>query len=270
MSDRQDYFQNLLELMDVLRGPGGCPWDKEQTRETLKPMLVEETYEVLEALEKSDSDELCEELGDLLFQIVFHSQISKEKGEFDAYDVCCRCYKKMVGRHPHVFGGESYKDADELLKHWEDIKASEKKASGRATSKESLLDGVPEKLPALYEAYQISSKAARVGFDWDSIEAVRDQLLEEFEELQAALQESDKERMKEEVGDLLFCALNISRHLQIDPETALSSANRKFTNRFKAMEKHFAEREKPLKEVGVQEMERVWQKQKASRDANRA
>ena len=241
--------------MDTLRGPGGCPWDQEQTRETLKPLLVEEAFEVLEALDGSDSNELCEELGDLLFQ---------EKEEFDIHDVCRRSYEKMVRRHPHVFGDEHYRDSRELLRHWEEIKATEKELAGGAVTRESLLDGIPEKIPALYATYQMSSKAARVGFDWNSIEQIRDKLVEEFEELQDALRQGEEKQIKEEVGDLLFASLNIARYLQIDPETALNGANRKFSARFRAMEKHFASEGRALKEVPLEEMEAFWQDSKQS------
>jgi tetrapyrrole methylase family protein / MazG family protein len=259
MADREDYFQKLIDLMDILRSPEGCPWDREQTRETLKPMLIEEAYEVLEALDKEDSDELCEELGDLLFQVVFHARIAKEKGEFDAHEVCRRVYEKMVGRHPHVFGDASYEDAGELLKHWEDIKAAEKKSAGRVSNRKSLLEGIPPGLPGIYTAYQIASKASRVGFDWPDIQGIRDKILEEFAELEAAVAAQDFDRVKEEVGDLLFAALNVARHLKIDPETALNRANGKFSKRFQLMEKHFSSQGRPLKNVDLEEMERVWQ-----------
>lgn len=270
MDGQENYFHRLVELMDTLRGPQGCPWDKEQTRETLKPMLIEEAYEVLEALDESNPDGLCEELGDLLFQVIFHSRISKENGEFDAYDVCRRIYEKMIRRHPHVFGTSSYEDARDLLKHWEDIKTAEKRALGKKVDARSLVEGIPENLPALYASYQISSKAARVGFDWPDIEGIRDQFLEEFSELQSAIQEGNSERIKEEVGDLLFTALNLSRFLQIDPETALKQANRKFSERFKNMERHFARKKRDLKEVGVEEMEAVWQEQKKGDEKRKA
>ncbi len=265
VTHEEDYFHKLLELMETLRGPDGCPWDQEQTRETLKPLLVEETYEVLEALDGSDPEELCEELGDLLFQVIFHSCIAQEKGEFDIHRVCRGSFNKMVARHPHVFGDASYKDSKELLQHWEEIKAAEKKAAGRKVTRESILDGIPEQIPALYGAYQTSSKAARVGFDWENLEGIRDQFLEEFEELQAAIQEKDEAKIKEEVGDLLLTAINISRQLQIDPETALTRANRKFTMRFKAMEKHFTGQGRALREVPVDEMETFWQTHKHDR-----
>ena len=252
--------------MDLLRSPKGCPWDREQTRESLKPMLVEETHEVLSALDGSDPDELCEELGDLLFQVIFHSRIAQEKEEFDAYDVCRRSYQKMVRRHPHVFGAATYQDARQLLKDWEDIKTAEKQARGQKVSRESLLDGIPKTLPTLYVAYQISSKAARVGFDWPHIEGIREKFLEEFQELEEAIRSEEDQRIKEEVGDLLFTVLNIARFLEIDPETALERANGKFSERFRNMERHFARQGRSLKEVGVGEMEAVWKQQKAKNE----
>lgn len=265
--EEKDHFARLVELMDVLRGPEGCPWDREQTRETLKPMLVEEAFEVLEALDREDPDELCEELGDLLFQIVFHSRIAKERGEFDVYEVSRRVYEKMVARHPHVFGDVSFADSQELLRNWEDIKAAEKTGQGRSPDRESLLDGIPEQLPSMYTTYQMTSKAARVGFDWSDIEGIRQKVLEEFEELAEVLAEGDRDRLKEEVGDLLFSILNVARFLEVDPETALRNANRKFARRFRAMEKHFAQQERQLKEVSPDEMEKIWQGNKSSSGA---
>jgi tetrapyrrole methylase family protein / MazG family protein len=262
VTEREKYFRNLVELMDVLRGPDGCPWDRDQTRETLKPMLVEECYEVLEALDTDNPDELCEELGDLLFQIVFHARIAQERGEFDAYEICRRVYEKMVRRHPHVFADANYQDARELLKHWEDIKAAEQKAAGRTKVKESLLDGIPPGLPALYTTYQVSAKAARVGFDWADIAGIREKLNEEFDELKAAVDDGDPDRVKEEVGDLLFAAVNVARFLQIDPETALNGANEKFARRFRKLEKHFGEQGQSLKNASLEEMELSWQELK--------
>jgi len=264
MTQPESYFDKLVNLMDTLREPGGCPWDQEQTRETLKPMLIEEAHEVLEALDSEDSDEICEELGDLLFQVIFHSRISKEREEFDAYEVCRRVYKKMVGRHPHVFADATFADSQELLKHWEEIKAAEKERAGNKNPKESLLEGIPESLPALYVTYQITSKASRVGFDWHDIEGIREKFLEEFEELQNALKSEDHDRVKEEVGDLLFAALNIARHLQIDPETALKRANSKFLHRFQAMEAIAKRRGRPLRDLSLEEMELIWQEVKRS------
>ncbi len=212
-TNRYDYFHKLAQLMDVLRSPEGCPWDLEQTRETLKPMLIEEAYEVLEALDGNDPDELLEELGDLLFQVVFHSRIAKERQEFDLYDVCRAVFLKMVRRHPHVFGEEHFEDSQELLRNWEDLKSAEKAAAGRKDKKESLLDGIPQELPTIYRTHQITAKAARVGFDWESVDGIQEQWDEEFEELQAARATGDQSAIQEEVGDLLFTALNVARYL---------------------------------------------------------
>jgi MazG family protein len=264
MDPQTHYFDKLVELMDILRGPGGCPWDREQTRETLKPMLIEEAYEVLEALDSPASDDLCEELGDLLFQVVFHSRIAKERGEFDAYDVCRRVYEKMVNRHPHVFGDRTIDTSEELLRNWEEIKAQEKQAAGKTYEKESLLDGIPEDLPSMYRAYQMTAKAARVGFDWPQLSGLRDKFLEEFQELEAAVAQGNGERIREEVGDLVFVALNVARYLEVDPETALRGANRKFKSRFQGMERVLKSEGHSLKEVDLEEMERVWQAQKGS------
>lgn len=262
MAETTDYFSKLLELMATLRGPHGCPWDREQNRETLKPMLVEETWEVLEALDGDQPDALCEELGDLLFQIVFHCQIAQERGEFDAQEVCRRLYEKMVARHPHVFGDREIRDSRELLRNWEEIKASQQASAGKNHARKSLLDGVPAGLPAVYRAYQVTAKAARVGFDWPDLEGLRAKLMEEFDELQAARQQGDPRKIKEEVGDLVFAALNVARYLEIDPETAISRANDKFVARFQAMEEEFSRQGRALKDVGLEEMEAVWQAQK--------
>jgi tetrapyrrole methylase family protein/MazG family protein len=270
MRREENYFEKLIELMDVLRDPGGCPWDREQTRETLKPMLIEEAHEVLDALDSDDPDNLCEELGDLLFQILFHCKIADERQEFNIHDVCRRVYKKMVRRHPHVFGDRQIADSQELLRNWEELKAAEKAQAGRPVKKDkSLLDGIPKSLPALYTAYQITSKAARVGFDWPELEGIREKFLEEFEELLEALRESNDEHVKEEVGDLVFVGLNIARYLQIDPETALNRANLKFVARFQAMERAFAENGRSLKDASLEEMENVWQSQKKTKESGK-
>jgi MazG family protein len=258
----ENYFQKLVDLMARLRGPDGCPWDHEQTRETLKPMLIEEAFELLEALDKEDAEEICEELGDLLFQVVFHSQIAREKGEFDAHDVCRCVYEKMVRRHPHVFGDRSFADSRDLLRNWEDLKAAEKEASGRPQRRKSVLDGIPETLPTLYRSHQLTSKAARVGFDWPDLDGIHSQYKEEFRELKLALETGDEEHVREEVGDLIFTVLNLARFLEIDPETALRRANRKFKRRFQRMERYFESRQQTLKEVEPAAMEEFWQNSK--------
>lgn len=268
MTDNRDYFHKLVELMDVLRGPGGCPWDIEQTPETLMPMLIEEAYEVLEALDSKDPDDICEELGDLLFQVIFQARIAKEAGSFDAYEVCRRVYEKMVGRHPHIFGDATFEDADALLKAWEDIKAKEKAASGRAEHKESLLDGIPEKLPSIYKAQQMTEKAARVGFDWPDLEGIFDKLGEELDELREAVSNGQATRIKEEVGDIIFTAINVARFLSVDPETALRRANLKFLRRFQAMEEYFKQNGQGLKKTDLDEMEAFWQSFKVTEATN--
>ncbi len=261
-SGNREYFHKLVELMALLRSPEGCPWDKEQTRETLKPMLIEEAYEVLEALDSDVPQELCDELGDLLFQVVFHGRIAEEKREFDVYDVCRSVYEKMVRRHPHVFGNASFENSKELLSQWEEIKTQEAQEKGASKERRSALPATPERLPAVYAAYQVSAKAARVGFDWPTLEAIRDKFLEEFQELQEAVEENDSLKVREEVGDLLFVALNIARYLEVDPETALGQTNKKFIDRFQAMENSFAEAGRPLRTVRLEEMESQWQRQK--------
>ena len=261
-SENREYFHKLVELMALLRSPEGCPWDKEQTRETLKPMLIEEAYEVLEALDGGVPQELCDELGDLLFQIIFQGRIAEEKSEFDVYDVCRSVYEKMVRRHPHVFGDASFENTKELLSQWEEIKAQESQEKGASNERRSALSAKPGRLPAVYAAYQVSAKAARVGFDWPTLEKIRDKFLEEFEELEEAVRENDSLKVREEVGDLLFVVLNIARYVQVDPETALSHTNIKFRNRFRAMEETFAQAGRPLRTVGLEEMEKQWQRQK--------
>lgn len=256
------HFQKLVELMDTLRGPDGCPWDREQTPETLKAMLIEESYEVLEALDWSSPDALCDELGDLLLQIVFHSRIAKERGEFDIDDVCRAIHEKMVRRHPHVFGQARFDTSSELLKEWERIKANEKADRDRNENRKSLLESLPDRLPAVYAAYQISAKAARVGFDWPSLEALGEKVMEELRELADACRKGNEAEVREEVGDFLFTAINVARFLQVDPETSLNRANRKFSYRYRAMEEHFARQGRSLAEVEAEEMERQWQSQK--------
>ena len=259
---RHPHFRKLVELMDTLRGPGGCPWDQEQTPETLKAMLIEESYEVLEALDWSSPAALCDELGDLLLQIVFHSRIAKERGEFDIDDVCRCIHQKMVRRHPHVFGQARFDSSGELLREWERIKAGEKEDRGQDEERRSLLDSLPDRLPAIYAAYQVSAKAARVGFDWPTLEALGDKVSEEFQELADAVRTRDEAGVREEVGDFLFAAINVARFLQVDPETSLSRANRKFSRRYRDLEEHFARQGRPLAEVEPEEMERQWQGQK--------
>jgi tetrapyrrole methylase family protein/MazG family protein len=257
-------IEKLASLVERLRGENGCPWDKEQTRETLKPMLIEEAYEVLDALDDGDPVELKEELGDLLFQVVFHAQISRERGEFDLSDVINRCHEKMVHRHPHIFGDVELNTAEDVLKNWEDIKAAEKgvPSTSRPESERSLLDGIPSKLPALHRAYQMTAKASRVGFDWSHLEDILSKLQEEASELAEAHQKQDLRRMADEVGDLLFVAANAARFLGIDPETALGRSNEKFSRRFRYVESAIKRQGRELKSASLPEMDALWEEAK--------
>lgn len=252
-------FDQLVELMDILRGENGCPWDKEQTRETLKPMLVEEAFEVIEAMESPG--DLREELGDLLFQIVFHSRIAKENGEFTVAEVVRGIHEKMVRRHPHVFGDQNLSTSAEVLRSWEEIKKSEKSSQAKPPQ-ESLLDGIPKSLPALYQALQLTAKAARVGFDWPDVESIADKMREELDELIRARDENDIEKVIDEIGDVLFVAVNLARRCGADPETALSRTNRKFKERFQCMETSFSQAGVSMTKATLAELEARWQEAK--------
>jgi MazG family protein len=227
-------------------------------------MLIEEAYEVLEALDQEDPEELREELGDLLFQVVFHAQIAKEKGEFHLSQVIDGLYEKMIRRHPHVFGDRDLKTSRDVLVNWEDIKAAEKgvPSSSNPESDKSLLDGLPSKLPALHTAYQLTAKASRVGFDWTRFEEVLDKLKEEAAELKTAYREKEGENLAEEVGDLLFVAVNVARFLEIDPETALRRCNRKFNQRFRYVEACIKAQGRELKDASLAEMDALWEEAK--------
>jgi MazG family protein len=262
-------FEKLVEIMTTLRGPNGCPWDKQQDFNSLKPMLVEEVYEVLEAIEHDDSDGLSEELGDLLLHVVFHAQLGKEAGQFNIDTVLDKISEKLVRRHPHVFGDETASSPEEVIKNWEAIKAQEKaaKLKNRTPEQRSLLEGIPSKLPALHEAHQISARVARVGFDWPDVEGVFEKLQEEVLELREVISEGKdegrRERLEDEIGDMLFVIVNIARYLKIDSESALKRANRKFKSRFQYMENELAKQGKTVDQVTLAEMEALWQKAKS-------
>ncbi len=267
---RQADIQKLVDLVARLRGDKGCPWDREQTRESLKPMLIEEAYEVLDALDSASPVELKEELGDLLFQVVFHAQIASEKGEFRLADIIDRLHDKMVRRHPHVFGGADLRTSEDVLKNWEDIKAAEKgvASSTKPGNSKSLLDGIPSRLPALHTAFQMTAKASRVGFDWPRLEDVVAKLHEECSELLEARERGDRERVAEEVGDLLFVAVNIARFLGVDPETALRRSNRKFNRRFRQVESGIKKQGREMKDATLAEMDALWDEAKRSEKSN--
>ncbi len=254
----------LVSVAETLRGPEGCPWDKEQTRETLKPFLIEEAYEVAEAIEKGGLEPFKEELGDLLYQVVFHAQIAKERGEFDLGDILETISEKLIRRHPHVFGKGEEKvkrgSSAEVLRHWESAKKREK--GGRR----SVLDGVPQNLPALLFAHQVQSRAARVGFDWPKGVSGRRQLLakvrEEIGELEEAIRAGKMRRAEEEMGDLLFSVVNYARFLGLSSEDALRGANRRFAGRFSEMERRADREGRALSTMTLKEKDRLWERAK--------
>lgn len=241
--------------MARLRGPSGCPWDREQTFDTIKSYLLEETYEVIDAIDRRDWQELAGELGDLQLQVVFFSQMASEQNLFQIDDVLERISSKLIRRHPHVFGDESAATSGDVLKRWNELKAEEKEP-------QPLLDGVSRSMPALLEAYQITSRAAQVGFDWPRFDDLLDKLAEELAELAEARRQGDPAHVEDEVGDLLFMMVNIARFLKFDPELALRKTNRKFRERFAHVEQGLAERGKTLPQANIEEMEELWQQAK--------
>lgn len=251
-------FDRLVEIMETLRGGQGCPWDRKQTRDSLKPYLIEEAYEVLEAIEEKDADKLKEELGDLLYQILFHAQISRENGEFDIEDILSAGCEKMVRRHPHVFGDQKAESAEEVLKQWEAIK-KEEKGEGR----KSVLEGVPPHLPALLRAHQLQARAARVGFDWEHVDQVFSKVKEEMTEFEEAFRAKDREDMENELGDLLFALVNIGRFIEVNPEDALRKSISRFISRFRHIEEEIARQGREWRDVSLDEMEALWQEAKA-------
>jgi tetrapyrrole methylase family protein / MazG family protein len=253
-------FDRLLDIMRRLRGPAGCPWDREQTRTSLKPYLIEEAYEVLEAIESGAPEALREELGDLLFQVVFHTEIAAERGEFTMADLLEGLGRKMVSRHPHVFADASVETAGQALAQWETIKQREAEARGR---RRSVIDGVPRALPALVRAQRIQSKAARVNFDWPDATAAWGKVEEEMREAAAALASGDRGRLADELGDALFSLVNVTRLSSLDAEDVLHAAIEKFRRRFTAMEDELNASGKSVASVSAEELERAWDGAKA-------
>lgn len=250
-------WDDLVEIMARLRM--GCPWDREQTHRTLVPYLIEETYEVVEAIENGESDALCEELGDLLLQIVFHAQVATESGKFSVADVVDALSNKMVRRHPHVFGDAVIEDVDAQWRNWERLKALEKTGLKR----KSRLDGIPKHLGALQRGQRMQEKASRVGFDWPNVEGVLDKLTEELRELAEARREkADDPHVREELGDVFFTLANVARCLGLDAETAMRQANEKFYRRFSFMERRAADEGKTLSDLSLEELEELWQQAK--------
>ena len=255
----------LLKIMGKLRDPdGGCPWDLEQDFSTLAPHTIEEAYEVAEAIADNDMMELKSELGDLMFQVVFYAQLAKEKGDFEFDDVITAISEKMIRRHPHVFGDQDIDSADAQTIAWEETKALERaEKSKKKPSAQSALDGVAKTLPALSRAIKLQNRAARVGFDWPSIEPVYDKIREELDELDVEIKAgASKDRLEDEFGDILFAVVNLGRHLDLDPETALSRTNRKFTNRFQMIETELGKQGKSIDQSNLEEMDQLWDKAK--------
>lgn len=254
-------FDELLQIMARLREPGGCPWDREQTRTSLKPFLIEEAYEVLEAIEAGVPGAMAEELGDLLFQVVFHARIAEELGEFAMADVLSRLIDKMISRHPHVFGDASVDGPREALAQWEALKQREAAKSGR---RRSVIDGVPRAMPSLVRAQRTQAKAARIGFDWPDARAAWDKVREEVDEAAEAIAAGDADRIREELGDVLFSVVNVARLASIDAEDVLHGAVEKFRRRFMEMEADLSARGKSVDTVEQAELEAAWEAAKAA------
>ena len=250
-------FDKLVWLMSRLRDSGGCPWDREQTPESLKPFVLEEAYEVVDAIDDPNPNALKEELGDLLYQVLFLSKIASEKGQFDINDVLTNSYEKLYNRHPHVFGEDKLNTSEEVLKNWEKIKAEEK-----GETRKSILDGLPMTLPALLKAQRIQERASRVGFDWNEVGPAFEKVKEELNEFSQAINANDKDAIEDEMGDLLFALVNVSRFLKISPEIALQRTLEKFSVRFSRMEELAKENGKPLEEMNLEEMDKLWVKAK--------
>jgi MazG family protein len=256
-------FERLLALMARLRAPDGCPWDREQTLESLRPFILEEAYELVEAINESAggrSERIREELGDLLLEVVFVSQIAEERGSFRMEEMIREIHDKLVRRHPHVFESDEAGSPGEALARWEDIKAKEKPDSG---GRSSHIDGVPKVLPALARAQKVSARAARAGFDWTSAGEVKGKLDEELTELDTAVSSGDAAAVAEEIGDALFALVNLARHLEVDAELALVSATEKFSRRFRFIESALAAENRRVQDAGMDELEELWKKAKS-------
>jgi len=261
--DKNLKIERLLDIMEALRDKdSGCPWDKEQTFATIVPHTIEEAYEVADAIERNSMDELQDELGDLLFQVVFYAQIAKENKLFDFNDVVSSIITKLENRHPHVFGDTVVKTPEEQTKLWEKIKADErraKKTNNNEDENASILDYVPRMLPALTRAYKLHKQAASVGFDWDNIKGVMEKINEELNEIEYEINNGKKiDRMQDEIGDLLFVTTILARHAKVDPEAALRHANKKFERRFKGVEALLAEENIDINEAGLEKMDALW------------
>ena len=262
---KQNYgFEDLLSIMSILRAPGGCPWDREQTHASIKQSFIEETYEVIEAINKDDKTLLCEELGDVLLQVVFHAQMEKEAGVFDMSDVCDGVCKKLIERHPHVFGETKVDSSAEVLDNWDTIK---RKSKQQATQGQAM-QKIPLELPALMRAQKLQSKAKKAGFDWDDVSGAYDALQKEIAELKEAQTGSDAEKIQDELGDVLFSVVNVARFLGVDAEQALMGANNKFLSRYLVVESLAQSRGIDMKNTPIEELDKLWEEAKAQLRSN--
>jgi tetrapyrrole methylase family protein/MazG family protein len=253
-----ELFDELVRVMARLRSPDGCPWDREQTHRSLRPYLLEETYEALEAVDDENWDRLCDELGDVLLQVVFHAQLASERGDFDIEDVAGKIVWKLKRRHPHVFADSVADTPDEVIDRWEKLKREEDGYQER----ESAVDGVPAALPALQRAHKLQKRASRAGFDWDEIAGPRAKIDEELAEVDEAVAEDNPgERVEDEIGDLLFAVVNLARFLDVEPEGALRRANERFSRRYRAVEQQAGGSER-LHEMDLEQMDELWEKAK--------
>lgn len=260
MSDKKtaiaEKFVELIDIMERLRAPEGCPWDREQTHETLKKYLIEESYELLEAIDENDDPAMVEECGDVLLQVVFHAQMAREEGRFDILDVITAINDKLIRRHPHVFGDRTANTAEEVLRNWNVDKQKEK------PHRQSILDGLPKGLPSLMMAEQMQHRAAKVGFDWNRIEEVFAKFEEEWHEFREAHADKNAKEIEAEMGDLLFALVNIARYVHVDPEQSLTKTNQKFQRRFRFIERSLKEQNKTLEESDLKEMDALWDEAK--------
>lgn len=249
-------FTDLIDIMRKLRGPDGCPWDKEQTHQSLKTYLIEECYELLNAIDIGDGEKIKEELGDLLLQIVFHCQIAEERGVFNTEDVVDSICRKLIRRHPHVFAGKNIKNSNEVIENWEKIKEAEGKR------KISILDDIPKGIPSLLRAYLITELVSKIGFDWEKEDEIIEKLYEEISELKNAINEKDRKKIEKETGDILFTVINISRFLKLNPEDILRQAVENFISRFKYIEEQLRKNNRNIMETSTEELNALWEEAK--------
>lgn len=261
----EEALQDIMQMMAALRcEESGCPWDRKQTYESLTPHTLEETHEVIDAIESRNYQNLKDELGDLLFQVAFYSQIASEENRFNLVDVINHLVEKMQRRHPHVFSDQHFETEEELSSHWESVKSREKQLNDEPPAASSVLDNLPASMPALSRAQKLQRRASKTGFDWNDIDRVKEKIYEELGELDAAIASGSHDQQQHEIGDLLLCTVNLARHLDVDAEQALRLANLRFTRRFQYIENYFSAEGKNMDDAELVELEALWQKAKQS------